>query len=393
MHVLVIEIVLTGHHVGYLTHCARTYLDNGHDVTIAIAPWHASDASLASLEREYGARITVVHFDESACRGALSHNSDLRREFALWLLFFQMHRTRTRVKRVDYVFLPYLDYCLYAIGLLGSPFAAVRWGGICMRPSFHYQSRGVLAPRPRYRTVKRLLFLRLLRIRTLHALLSIDLPLIEDMKQSRATLGALKYLADPAELVGTHTMGSARSALGIPDEARVVLVYGVVDRRKGLEQVLSGLCSTSIIGDFHLLVVGALSGWARDLLAGTDANYLRASGRLHVVDRFVSDSEQQMVFAACDVVWLGYREHYTMSGVLVLAATAGKCVVATELGLIGWYARRAGLGPTISGESTEDVAYALNAAVAMRISNDCARIFATHTWDNFSRLLIEESPL
>ena len=32
--------------------------------------------------------------------------------------------------RIDFVLLPYLDYCTYALSVAGSPFGSTPWGGL-----------------------------------------------------------------------------------------------------------------------------------------------------------------------------------------------------------------------------------------------------------------------
>ena len=73
------------------------------------------------------------------------------------------------------------------------------------------------------------------------------------------------------------------------------------------------------------------------------------------MDRFVTAEEELDLFSACDVVWLGYKGHYGMSGVLVQAYRFGKPVVATADGLIGWFCRTGELGPVVEDLSVTSI--------------------------------------
>ena len=105
----------------------------------------------------------------------------------------------------------------------------------------------------------------------------------------------------------------------------------------------------------HVLIVGKQQHSVYDLMKSADVSALAYEGRLHVIDRYVDDITEQMVFAAADIVWLGYRSHFAMSGVLVLAAISGKVILASRNGLIGWYTREKRLGLTIDASNDSPV--------------------------------------
>ena len=62
----------------------------------------------------------------------------------------------------------------------------------------------------------------------------------------------------------------------------------------------------------------------------------------------INSAVEQMAFSATDIVWLGYHDHYAMSGVLVLAGKSKKVTIATNDGLIGWHTRQKRLGLTVN---------------------------------------------
>ncbi|MCM2342310.1 glycosyltransferase [Rhodoferax sp.] len=361
MHVLIVEAALTGHHSGYLGRIATAYMEAGHTITVTVLHRDAAHPAIDRLKMQFGEAFNVVPLDDAKYEAALhSHLGEAGRELALRRLFGQAYRFVHKAKPVDYVFLPYLDYCLYALGLLGAPFGPTQWGGICMRPSFHYGRYGVIAPKPKLANVKRALFLKLLRSKTLKSVYTID-ELLHRYVAEWHTQWAhrLQYVPDPAELKGSHTYESARQALGIPDGAVVVLVYGAIDERKGLDVLVEAMCSPEVPKTLHLLVAGRQSAAIQPLMQSAQISSLTQEGRCHVINSFVDDAVEQMVFSATDIVWLGYRNHYAMSGVLVLSAIAGKPVIATQDGLIGWYTTIKNLGRTVNIKKLNQIISAL----------------------------------
>jgi hypothetical protein len=357
MHILIIEAALTGHHSGYLEHIAEEYLDGGNFVTATVLQRDATHPTIERLKEKYSSLFTVLSISDKKYEAAInSCLGEVGRELTLRYLFSLAYREVHQTTQVDYVFLPYLDYSLYAMGLLGSPFGHTQWGGICMRPSFHYDHYGVIAPKPKLAGVKRSLFLKLLRSKTLKSIHTID-ELLQRFVSERHSKWShrLKYFADPAELKGTQTYESARMMLSIPVGVSVMLVYGSIDARKGLEIIIEAMSSSDVPKDLHLLVVGRQSEGILWLMQSSKVSTLLQDGRLHVINSFVSDAMQQMVFVATDMVWLGYRDHYTMSGVLGLAELLKIPILGTNKGLIGWYIKEKQLGIAININNISEI--------------------------------------
>jgi len=266
------------------------------------------------------------------------------RESAYWRMFRTWYRVYAHRFRPDVVFLPYLDYCLYAIGLLGSPFGDCAWVGLAMRPSFHYRRVGVIAPRPALASVKEALFFRLLRNTHLRCLLTIDEALSEYLAGWPALKRKTAFFPEPVELRDLPDPVDAKQRFGVPSDRRLILVYGAITSRKGVLELLQALADPVFPSSVDVLLAGEISPEVHEALASSVTAPLVAQGRVRPMDRFIESEEEPTLFAAADMVWLGYRGHYTPSGVLAQAASAGRPVLACEEGVIGWQAKRHNLG-------------------------------------------------
>src|SRR5262245_37606199 len=243
------------------------------------------------------------------------------REFLYWRLFRDSYSGLGKDHDIDLVFLPYLDYCTNAIALLGSPFASTAWTGITMRPSFHHPATGIRCPRSRLFGFKERLFLRVLAIPTLLRLSCIDELLEKYLSAKDPVLSKkLRYLPDPAEVNGTLEKAVARKTLGIPENVTLVLSYGSIDPRKGIDLLLGAVSQLEVPANIHVLLAGAPTTAGRAMLDGQEVvRKLVSDGRLHIIETYLGMEEEHSVFAAADIAWLGYRDHYGMSGVLVQA--------------------------------------------------------------------------
>lgn len=391
-HILILEARLTGHHSVYLERAANAFLERGHLVTITVVEGDIEHPALRSLRETHGARVSFIAIPRDAYERCVRLPfGEIGRELGLRRLFGTLFKEADAARRVDHVFLPYLDYCLYAIGLLGAPFGGREWSGICMRPAFHYGHFGVRAPRPKLAAIKERLFQRLLGAAGLSKLLSIDELLVEYVSQRRMPRKcSVGYLHDPAEISLQTTQQEAREQLGIHADAFVVLAYGSIDQRKGVDALITA-CSDS--GNTAALIVGKQDAWFKKLLSSPVAREMAERGSLTAIDEFVGEERQQQCFAASDAVWLGYRNHYTMSGVLVLAAIAGRPVIATCDGLIGWHTKRHSLGRICDPTNIDEVASALRDLAANREgsawqhSNE--QFAELHSWRSFGKAVAE----
>jgi glycosyltransferase involved in cell wall biosynthesis len=123
------------------------------------------------------------------------------------------------------------------------------------------------------------------------------------------------------------TREKARAALNV--EGRVVLFFGLVRPYKGLIDLIEALPQVLEEVGVTLLVVGEI--WGNAAPYHDRVKSLGVADRVRFIDRYVSNEEAAMYFAAADLAVLPYREA-TGSGVLQLAFGLGTPVVATRTG-------------------------------------------------------------
>lgn len=384
MHIFVPEFRLSGHHANYLAQTVHALAPAASCITIAVETSDANNPVLGELIGKYAQLIRIEQLSVDDCnRARESIFGNAGREIALRRVVQSSFRSANKFRRVDFVFVPYMDYFLYAAALLGSPFGAVPWAGICMRPSFHHAEAGI-GPASGIAPLKRALFAKLMHQKTLRRVFTID----ELLPQYTSHSDKLIFLPDPAELEIRHTKREARLELGLHDEKVVILVYGSITERKGLD-ALTKVLNESGAADFQLLVVGKQAPDFKGSAASVGLEELASRGAAVVVDEFVSGAKEELAFAAADAVWLGYKGHYAMSGVMVLAVNSGKLVIAAKDGLIGYYARAFNLGPVIDPSDLNEVRRSLREVEDAKMvrSTDDASPFSMFTWANMRKLI------
>jgi glycosyltransferase involved in cell wall biosynthesis len=360
--VLILEPNHGGHNATYLRWIVEGFVDNGIDVRVTtLKDSFKNDRHMQSLAEDLGTRIDLAvldrQIDPALRQSDLNIRQVARREAQYYRLFAELYLS-TRRAALEPVFVPYLDYMAYAMALTGSPFEASPWGGIVMRPAFHFRDMGVKAPRVGWSNVKRRLFTRLLRAPQLEMLFSIDPTLVKfyEARQPKIASHKIRFLPEPGEVRGTETRDQARAQLGIPTDARVVLVYGELRARKGVDALVEASALPEFPARAHLLLAGTQHPEVQELLRSPLARELANKGRLHTDNRVLAGEDEHRVFAAADVVWLGYRGHYAMSAVLIQAGKMNLPVIACREGLLGNLTREGDLGLLVDPSDRSAVA-------------------------------------
>ncbi|MBP0590987.1 group 1 glycosyl transferase [Paraburkholderia sp. LEh10] len=356
-YVVIIEPSFTGHRWRYVEWIAQACLESGHPCLV-VTENSNEDHRLAREIMAAGREDLQIAFVDPDGQGQRRGLGIKRNSYARYHAYFKLaYDSVKRVERVRLVVVPYVDYFFHALPLLGTPFGRAPWIAITMRATFHHRKVGVRTPgRPVANLVKSLLFRRAVHTKGLRALLSIDPTLHEWVGRANPKHGAkVAYVADPFPDATAEDPVVARERLGLDRNGRYLLVYGSISERKGICELAEALAGMK---DAPTL-----------LLAGEQDPDIRGFMRAFIpilkpapviLDRFISNETERDLFSACDIVWLGYKGHYGMSGVLVQAYRFDKPVIATSDGLIGWFCRDGQLGPCLHDLSAASIKRAID---------------------------------
>lgn len=398
MQILVIEPYSDGHRAVYAARIVRGALDRGHKVVLVTLPGSIEHSEYQQLRQD---NLEHLSFACVSIRGQQwLEKGGVLSELTHWLLFRKMMKEgQKKLHDIGAVFVCYLDYCLHMIAVLGSPFGTTPFSGVVMKVKFHHQQVGINTPKFRANPVKEKLFERLLAIRTLWSVYSIDETLVS-WGHERWCKGRLKlvYVPDPADMLfKKDSLAGLMFKRGQEVCARgaVILVYGWLNERKGIQYLIPAVLD--LLGQgvrLSVLLVGRQDDFVRRLLSVPVVQRLKEGGSIQVLDRFVTPEEEYDVFEYSDIVWLGYKDFYVMSGVMVQAGKMGLPVVVTDKGLTSWMTRKykTGLEMKLSDKkSISSAVYRLVSDTKLRKSLGANAIFAyrEHTLKNFLDTIFE----
>lgn len=262
--------------------------------------------------------------------------------------------------RPDHCVLLYVDHLQFSLAT-GLRFdLPVRFSGTYFRPSFYYRQRGApFALRPALDDLQKRTLLRLaLRNPHVDTLFCLDPYAVEPIRRLGAP-ARIVHLPEPfeADALPTEPREATRRRLGVEDGRHMLLLFGALDPRKGVLELLHALQALPgpLAQRACLVMAGETTTVRQEVEEAVAA--LRAEGTLQVLhlDAFVPDAEMHRLFGAASLVLLPYQHHVGSSGVVVRAAAAGVPVLGPEYGMLGPLIRDHGLGMSVDTTRPADL--------------------------------------
>jgi len=325
---LVYEPRVEGHHPGWLRFITEDLLAGGYELTLALDLRPKSAPIIEESLRGMQSRVRLISaLDEQGGRRGGSTTASLRRCLE--------ESGAGRAFLCEFDELASAMFRRAALGALPPAKLKGRCGGIYHRPRF------MAAPRWSFnRWLKQTGFRKLLRGGWINPILFLDEYLTRD-RQTEFPGAPLSFLPNPCPEGYQGDPLEARRVLGVPADRTVFLFYGGGYRRKGLHLAVEAALHAGGPAKPFLLCAGRLNPegeTARGLGALVDR------GDAVLMNRYVTNEEEQHCFVAADLVLLPYLNHFGISAVLAQAVAAGRPVIASDEQLLGRQVRDNGLG-------------------------------------------------
>ena len=137
---------------------------------------------------------------------------------------------------------------------------------------------GVVAPRPRTSWLRRQLLFRVLRLPNLRALCTLDETLPAYVRREASGLATkMTLVPDPAELCGPMNRLAARADLELDESIVMLLVYGSITPRKGIDALIKAANHKDWPRQVILVFAGRQDETARQVLGSPDRERVKSA--------------------------------------------------------------------------------------------------------------------
>jgi glycosyltransferase involved in cell wall biosynthesis len=365
--VMLFDLSIEGHHPAYIQHLMQYWSDRQLpvDLNIVVSPKflerHADVVSLATQRGE--SKVNFIAISPNAAASLKSNKSGINRTiraFQEWNLLCHYASSL----QATHCLAMYFDTCMLPLAVGKKPPCPI--SGIYFKPTFHYDRFDRFTPSWKYRfqqVRERLILSANLQQSQLQTLFCLD-PLV--VKYIEPFLHAAKAvpLPDPVAIapVSPQEVNDLRQQLKIEPERKIFLLFGALTSRKGIQQLLAALALLPPqLGEKLCLILVGQANVEKQAEIASQIAAIPTDLKLQIIShyQFIAESAVQTYFQLADVVLAPYQRHLGMSGILMLAAAAGKPVLSSDYGLMGEIVKRHRLGITIDSTKPSEIARGL----------------------------------
>jgi glycosyltransferase involved in cell wall biosynthesis len=360
------EIETGGHHASYIRNFAQQWAGTlaPHQIHFVVTPdFFQKHADVVQLIASFKTDAVQIHAITPAENDRLKGR--VNRIFNGWKLFCKY---ATQLK-VDRGLLMYSDH--FQIPMLVGQASPCPVSCIYFRPTFHYGDLENYRPNLKQRLAawrKRTLVKRLLNLKQMDVLFSLDSLAVDYMKNNFGSRASVQQLPDSFVRYQTTAdqIAELHSHLNIEQGRKVCLLLGILDSRKGPLQLLDAAqrLPQSRQRELCLLLVGSLHADIEEqVLQEVERLGQETSIQIVLKNEYVSDTLVQRYYELADVALTTYQRHMGMSSALIRAALAGIPVLSSDYGLMGELVKRERLGITVDTEDSASFSAGLASAI------------------------------
>ena len=350
MRVLVFEQWHGGHYFNYLEYLIPRLLELADEVVVTLTQ-RAISSDRFQTQLLPVAALPRVRFEASVPQ------ADPRLPASERLQLLRNVRAAVHQTRPDYLMLPSADAQTLAMGALGHFGIDMLPRGLTSEATFH-NGYGP-ATTSRKQMLKEFIYRTAYSGCTWTHLSFVNFLYLEHATRENCRwVARARVVADPVPDVERLDRIFARRLLGIPEDGRYLGLLGELDHRKAIPELLAAFRAARLGARDRLLLGGRLAPEFRTLI---DAEYseLVHSGRIVLIDRFLTDDELARGFDALDVVCATYRDFPGLASLMLKGIRAGRPILAKDFGWTGELVKRFKLGGTVESYDTAPFAESL----------------------------------
>jgi hypothetical protein len=263
-----------------------------------------------------------------------------------------------RKYNICHVFVNSFQHFDKVFSILGSPFQEVKYSGIFLGSKFHLRNLDINFF---YNTFNKFLFKKLISNKNLLSLIINDEFLLNFINKNVYTpFNKIKFLHDPKEFNYKFNKIYSRKKLYLPKKSFLILVYGAIINTKGIEDLLKIFENKKINPKVKVIIAGEKIGTMKNYFESLEVKKLINDKKIFIFDKWQNEITESLLFSAADVVWIGYKNYFSPSGVLYQAVSMNLPIITSNKEIIHWTNFKYKLGLSVNLSSNIDIVKKIN---------------------------------
>lgn len=387
-NILLFEPDSSGHHPGYLYHLIIHFLENdySYNLVVLVAP-DFFEKHLQIIQKTLSPRVKWLKFSEAEFNDwqKIKLKNVTKRSFFEWEL---IRKYITETKSV-YVFLMYIDYL--QIAMLTQKMLPCPVSGILFRPTLvNYPAHSLKEMVNSWR--KYLTLKYFVKNKSLNSLFNLD-PFATDYMQEKWQSEKVKFLPDPVQVYqSSKSVGELKTELKIEPNRKVFLIFGFLDSRKGISEVLEAIANIPKDNSSKgtLLIVGPWEESERKKFQLVIDKILQNSDfQIIIKDEFIQDEDIQAYFEVSDYILALYAKHIGMSAIMVRAAAAQKPFLSHNFGLMGKIVTENQLGMIVENDLAQKMEMLLSSTIEVGNKEKMKEFAELNNAGNYAKVILD----
>jgi glycosyltransferase involved in cell wall biosynthesis len=387
-NILLFEPDSSGHHPGYLYHLIIHFLENDYhfNLVVLVAP-DFFEKHPQIIQKSISPRVKWLKFSDSEFNiwQEIKSKSVTKRSFFEWKLL----RKYIVETKSAHVFLMYIDYL--QIALLTQKALPCPVSGILFRPTLvNYPSHSLKVMINSWR--KNLTLKYFVKNKSLDSLFILD-PFATEYIQQNWETNKVKFLPDPVQVYPTaNSVEELKIELKIKPNRKVFLIFGFLDSRKGISEVMEAILHISKTESSKgtLLIVGPWEESERKKFdLGIDKILQSSDFQIIIKDEFIQDEDIQSYFEVSDYILALYAKHIGMSAIMVRAAAAQKPFLTHNFGLMGKVVTENQLGMIVENDLAQKMEMLLSENKEVGDKEKMKEFAELNSAENYAKVILE----
>ena len=340
MNILLIELETKGHHISsYL----KSIIDNLQRNKCKI--YLLSSKSVNKEIFNFKKKIKIF-FIKKENLNKINYLHLIILQFRNYFLIKKKFKELTKQYHFDAIYLNNLDHYDKALSILGSPFGKSEFFGLFLNPKILYSEEFNILNSLKI-WVYRIFFNNLMNIKTLKKIFILNPLCLKYI--SKKLITKIELLNDIGTFLYKNKIlfnkNYCKKILNIDKSSFVILVYGRIREDKELIYLINVVKKFYLNFKIKIIVAGEQDDYTKNILRDSIYNDNYIKNKFIIINKFIDEKLEQILFKSSDLIWTGYSKNFTgSSGVYFLSSVNKRPIISSNHGLIYWYNKKYQIG-------------------------------------------------